>query len=119
MRLRAHPPPRRCLCAPSRAGAVVNSLRFDDSRVFVATNIPAAAGRSAADAGLLVYCSRTGERLGALGGADASVRSVDLAANLLASASADGTVRLWSAENLESMGGGPPPAAAEGAEAGA
>ena len=47
------------------AGAVVNSLRFDDQRVFVATNIPAAAGRSAADAGLLVYCSRTGERLGA------------------------------------------------------
>ena len=46
-------------------------------------------------------------------------RKVDLAANLLASASADGTVRLWSAENLESMGGGPPPAAAEGAEAGA
>ena len=100
------------------AGAVVNSLRFDDQRVFVATNIPAAAGRSAADAGLLVYCSRTGERLGALGGAASSVRSVDLAANLLASASADGTVRLWSAENLESMGGGPP-AAAEGAEAGA
>ena len=102
------------------AGAVVNSLRFDDQRVFVATNIPAAAGRSAADAGLLVYCSRTGERLGALGGADASVRSVDLAANLLASASADGTVRLWSAERMgEGEGGGPPPAAAEGAEAGA
>ena len=72
------------------------------------------------DAGLLVYCSRTGERLGALGGADASVRSVDLAANLLASASADGTVRLWSAERMgEGEGGGPPPAAAEAAEAGA
>ena len=54
------------------------------------------------------------------GGADASVRSVDLAANLLASASADGTVRLWSAERMgEGEGGGPPPAAAEGAEAGA
>ena len=98
------------------AGAVVNSLRFDDQRVFVATNIPAAAGRSAADAGLLVYCARTGERLGALGGAASSVRSVDLAANLLASASADGTVRLWSAENLGMGGGG---AKGEGAEASA